>query len=399
MATNIYNFSSDDIKMRYLEPSLTEGINSKFDVLVPKGIYRGFRIIEGLTSLTVRISTDDIHNDSIANVKSTDNYSISVKKYATFTVDLAAFAGTDVVVGIVGTYVVGPTTTSNINIYTTTEYDALSEANKNLIVVLGTVSVPGSGLITSTNISLSRRDSAWASIAREALLPSLIVKNSSFELSPNTSLTGYKLPNWITEIEEGVAEWVTSTTEANSGAKSLSLTVTDFSSSTVAAHLYQYINMPVYVGQYLKLNLYLNVAIAADTAGEVFIEFGDQAGDVLSTDTTILAIDAVTTGFELIDISFIVPANATHIKRIGIHVPYVTYAANGEVFYLDDFDIFSETIDASKLNNFQNKIDSITTSAGLFYDPTSNFSQIGTLIRYDQTLKELIGWYNKRYIY
>jgi len=194
MATNIYNFSSDDIKMRYLEPSLTEGINSKFDVLVPKGIYRGFRIIEGLTSLTVRISTDDIHNDSIANVKSTDNYSISVKKYATFTVDLAAFAGTDVVVGIVGTYVVGPTTTSNINIYTTTEYDALSEANKNLIVVLGTVSVPGSGLITSTNISLSRRDSAWASIAREALLPSLIAIPPSILKLYNFVVPAFTLP-------------------------------------------------------------------------------------------------------------------------------------------------------------------------------------------------------------
>lgn len=393
MATTVFNFSNDNLKIRHREPLLTEGLNRKFLGVVPSGVYRGFRLTTSATPLAVDIAIDSVFSDNIAVITTSNGYSISVRKTSGFTVSLATSASSTVVIGITGTYTTSAPTTGQIKTYTTSEYEALSDANKALIVVLGTVIVPGSGTISSDSITHDRRNSAWERMAREANVPALLTKNASFELGEAGATGTFVVPFWENEITAGSATWRLTTTLANTGAKSIELNVAS-TAAPITGKLYQRFNTPVVTGQLLKVQLYLNILASATSgasSGQIFVEWGDSTGSVLSTSTGTLGIEGSAAGFTKVDHVFSVPTNATQVKRVGIVLTTVTYAATGVKFRVDDFNSFLETIDSKGIDASQTQISGIAAFPLLLADPTLDFTSISALLRYDGTENEVIG--------
>ena len=395
MATSVYNFANDDLLMRWQQPFLTQGLNQKANIVIPSGVYRGFRIIPSATAMCIDIQGDPIYSDNICVINTVDGYSITVKKTTGLSaISLSASASSTVVVGIVGFYDVGATTTGNIKTYSESEYVALSAANKAEIVVLGTVVVPSSGTIPTANITPSRRNSAWSRIAREANLPSSLIRNGGFEITGASNSGQYSIPYWEQNMPSN-ANWISSIVSSNTGAKSLELNVLD--TNSITGELYQNINTPVVSGQFLKVQCYLRVITASLSSASsvlLFVEWGSNTGAVAATSTSALGVNATNGVFTLVDVTFEAPVSATHIKRIGIKIvsaSYATATTSSVKFRIDDFSSFLETIDEKSIDSFETKISEMIASPLLIKDPAALFSEISTLIRYSNATTEVIG--------
>lgn len=393
--TTVFNFSNSDIKIRYKEPFLSEGLNSKLNIALPSGVYRGFRLDTNGSALTVTISGDPVYSDCIAVIETSNAYSLTVKRTSGFSLSLATVAlGTIAVIAITGVYSTGVTTTASIKAYGLSDYNALTDAQKAALVVLGTVTLPGSvTTIPAANITHARRNSAWERVAREAYLPSLLMRNPGFEYGPITSTGKFIIPFWENEVTTSNADFRLSTTESNAGEKCVEFNVTN-SAASISGSLYQFLNVPVIEDQLVKIQLYLKVLTAStslDSAGNIFIEWGDSTGAVLSTSTNTLGIAGTPGSFTKVDATFVVPTNAAHIRRIGISLTAATYAATGIKFRIDDFNAFLEAIDATRLTQFESQVSQQLAAPLIIRDPDSIFTDEAVLLRYDSSETSLVG--------
>lgn len=58
MPTLLDTFTDSELKMRYREPFLTEGLNAKLAVNTPRGTYRGFTIGTNGSNNTITINEE-----------------------------------------------------------------------------------------------------------------------------------------------------------------------------------------------------------------------------------------------------------------------------------------------------------------------------------------------------
>lgn len=200
--------SPDALKMRWLEPYVTSGLNTKNIANHPKGVLAGFRIAPS-AGFVVTVQLDPVLNLSVANVLETTGglFSVTVVQNTPTNIDLTAQANSTVFIALDVQYVVGANTTGQFKVV-----DAAELLSNLDLVVLAKVNVPNIGPITTAHINMGYRMSAGDITPQEAFQASNLVANPSFETN---SITGW--------LNNGFDTAAASTDTAHTGTYSLKL--------------------------------------------------------------------------------------------------------------------------------------------------------------------------------
>lgn len=161
MSTSIQSVSLTKVSLAYGQQYTSQGLNQHLGISRPRGVVRGFNPTPGGSALTLTLKVDELTLDSAVVLKA---QSASVKEALAYheeadvTLNLTAFAGTTVYVGVKGTYTTGAATTVEWRAYSTTEYN---NGTAKEAVIMCKVVVPGSGTIATSAIDTSVRDEQW----------------------------------------------------------------------------------------------------------------------------------------------------------------------------------------------------------------------------------------------
>lgn len=175
--TIVQSFSDTAVKIRFGETYVSDGLNAKMAGVVPRGIYRGFQLVPSVAPLTVQLDPDSalLH---LAVYETLTGRSLTLRvSGGSIPISLGAFAGTRVYIAVFAEYAVGSPTTAELRVYSVADYNGAAE--KDELVVLGVVDVPGAGVIPSSAVVLSERTLPWTG---SALRPwKQVVRNGGFE--------------------------------------------------------------------------------------------------------------------------------------------------------------------------------------------------------------------------
>lgn len=289
MPTSAYLFAGNEVSVRFQEQALTQAIDRKSALVVPRGVHKGFILGTSLTNLHVAVNgyADPtlgagapqeesaavilVQSQTGATTAPSNDLALSLRTYNTaIDVDLSGFTSTQVVVGLYGYYVAnsitGPSTYADIRVYTQAQYLALNKQDAQTFVPLGSVAVPASGAIGLSSITPLYRMEAWGNAGSGAVRWSKVTRNGGFEGSPTGDYIGgaigkYEIPFWelarssgstISWSRQGALSLDTDTTQALVGATSLAVyswTGNDFFFGTAT----QWVNVPVASRQQVRV--------------------------------------------------------------------------------------------------------------------------------------------------
>ena len=332
MPTTHLTFNPAEVRMRYKEPYLTEGLNAKLAVVQPAGIYRGFRLAGTGTNGELQIVADGDASDHVAVYRTSTGLALTLRRTSSFLVDLSALAGTTVVVAIYATYAVGSTTTAVLRTYTVSEYLAAPELPE--LVVLGVVTVP-SGAPIST-FTYQYRTIAALKAAPGAVPVQSLLRNTSFEAGIVNDAGLFAAYFWEKRVASGTGEWRVVTTPAPGGVKSLALR---FSAGPLTGTVTQAVNCPVVAGQILRLTWKLRVDDPLLSGSMTLAyDFLDASGTVTGSVSETLAVGSSTSSaFVSYERSRVVPSGVTHLRNVTLTATNVVFTLTAtNVVFLDD---------------------------------------------------------------
>lgn len=389
MPTTLTSFADSEIRMRYREPFLTEGLDLKLAVNTPPGIYRGFRLSTEASALTISVVSDAVFSDHSAVYQSATGHSLSIRRVGgLFTLDLSAYASKTVVIAIYCTYVLGSPTVGDLRAYELAPTDEFTlAAERPELVVLGTVVVPGAGLIPAANITHARRVSAWGTVAPEATPWQPVIKNGGFEYADNGQSYRHAIADWeVITSTNGTWRAYDSGFGPYSGGKSLQLTLT---SSPVTALLTQRLGFACPEGRLVRVSTWVRAIIAPTLSANVNVVFNwaDTTGvPFASTSVPLVAVGGTDAGYRNVDSIVAAPATTAFLHSVDIFANAQTYGATGIALLVDDFQVFVESggpID-TRPDDMRNGVPRVTSL--IVDDPaTLDPSQIAALVRFDKS--------------
>jgi hypothetical protein len=360
-----FNPGGGEVKMRYQEPYVTEGLNAKFARIVPRGTHRGFRLSTNAGALTVTISADTTTLDHVAQYLTTDGHALTIRRTGgDFAVTLPA--NNTYVIAIYATYVVGSATTAVLNAYTLTEYNALTLSQQQELVILGTVVSPVAGVIPAANITHFRRSWAYLDVGQDAVPFLPLLTDPGFELSGlPSSLNVSGIPGiWTYTDSSGGPPSLNGkyTTTDPTGENQFTLTST--APGTFTATLAQDTNyLPVQVGQTIRAILSIK-NLSIPTSGTITVQpvYLDQTfTPVTCPDIYSISLAGVDATYRTIDTTFQVPANALYVSQMLLSVTAVAWTIGADVFRLNAFQALLETGGPSNAANGRSRIESART--------------------------------------
>lgn len=380
MPTTLLDFISDGsskVNMKWKEQYVSEGLNRKMAISVPWGVYRGFRLTTNGAALTVGIQADTSGLDHVAVYQTSGGFSLEIRRTGgDFSLDLSAYASQVVILALYATYLVGSATTAILRAYTQAEFDVAVE--KDELVVLGRVTVPASGVIAADSITHDLRRMAWQKKAPESVTWAPIVRNGGFEWTTTTT-EEYGAAFWRKVTAVG-STWMGSATDPHSGKYCILFT---YAGAAETGWLEQEVNIPVTAGQKIRVQLFKKMLQAA-TGGSLnlWLQYVDQTGTPIGSspypiDTT---VDA---SYEEIDKIFTVPISAVHLRRVGLYVDAITFAASSAAFRVDDFQVWVEPTAESPYLQNERKGDEILTGLRL-RDQEGNNTALEALLTMDK---------------
>jgi hypothetical protein len=196
--TTLNSFIASEFRMGFREKFVTEGLNQKMAAVMPPGVYRGFKLGPTATVNAVSIDPDPSALDNIALFETATGFSLTLTKQGSYEVDVSSFvdAGNEVevVIAILGTYVIGDVTTAVVKGYELSPIDEYTaDPDVNELVVLGTVIIPTNSVaaIPAANITSDKRTMAWRNTAPEAIIWQPVIKNAHFEYGRDEAGGGY----------------------------------------------------------------------------------------------------------------------------------------------------------------------------------------------------------------
>lgn len=159
MATLIADLGVGNVKLRYKEEFVSEGVNEKLWGVLRRGIMRGFDIAPA-GGLTVSLEVNPDVSDSLAVIEDSTGRQFRVRLTGSSGVaDLAAYAAGDVVVLVLEVvYAVGGATEFRLDAHLEAAYNALPD--REFKCVVGEVTIPVGGVIASADISYRYRSYA-----------------------------------------------------------------------------------------------------------------------------------------------------------------------------------------------------------------------------------------------
>lgn len=381
--------SNSVVKVRWKEPYASEGLNRKMAVVVPAGVYRGLNLGVSASNLSIELSADAV-GDHVAVQESSNGFSTTYADDTSgaITLDLSGFATNDVVVVCLTVgYAVGSTTTAEFRGYELSEYEALGQAARDSLVVLGTVLRPAAGIIPIANITHDRRTLPFLRRTDEATPWNPLLRNGGFELGHTNATYPNASPFWTT-YNGGNANFTIRpvSTEAHSGAKSLELTTSV--AGAVTATIWQDLYMPVTPGRFIMGRLYKKAIQAATlSSGRIRFIFGDLNGTNDVQEDLVFAVDAVDGAFVEFSGIIKVPITARVLKGVYIVIAG-TYAGTGPCIRIDGVQAWAQ-VDAS---NWADVLDARTNEGAfsrLMLGQANSFSTNSAKLSFSGTILEI----------
>lgn len=331
MSTSIASFADSEIRMRYREPYATQGLNAKFAVNTPRGVYRGFRLGPHAAVDTVTVEADPTHSDHAGVYETLDGFSMMLRRvgggFSLSLVSLVDPSEKEWVICIYADYAVGSATIAEIRAYEFSPTDEFTPAPEHdELIVLGTVTIPAAGgiIIPTDNINSDRRTSAYEAKATEAISWRPVLRNPGFEQGE----TGIVFSSGDLDIEgwsllASTLTYKFATTDVGEGSKSLQINkVTGSYSGEV---LYQEVGMQVVEGQRARVRLLkkslADAAPGGTTSVEVFVRWFDDSWTLLS-DTVLPNVDlnnvAGDAAYVAFDKTVTAPSGANALHGVGV---------------------------------------------------------------------------------
>lgn len=328
--------SNATVKVRWKEPYASEGLNRKMAVVVPAGVYRGLKLGVSASNLSVDLLADSA-GDHVAVQESSTGFQTTYvdDSSGTITLPLTGFTTNDVVViCLVVGYAVGATTTAEFRGYELSEFEALTDAVKSALVVLGTVLRPAAGIIPAVNITHDRRTLPFLRRTDESTPWNPLIRNGGFELGATNATNAGASPFWTTYATSANFTIRPVVTEAHSGAKSLEMTTS--AAGVVTATIWQDLFVPVTPGRFIMGRLYKKAIQAATlSSGRIRFTFGDQDGLNDVNEDLLFDVSAIDGSFEEFSGIVKIPAAARVLKGVFVVIAG-TYAGAGPCIRIDD---------------------------------------------------------------
>jgi hypothetical protein len=360
----------DNVKMKWREQYVSEGLNRKIAPTQPPGIYQGLKIVEN-TGLPrqIEIAPDADTNFHMAVYQSTTGYSLTYWDQAGTSIILNLIdidlSNQETIIGLEMDYTIGVDTTAVWMAFPVADWDALPAARRDEIIVLGTVQVPSSmaANIVTADISYERTTWAWRGLSKGSIPWSPLLRNGDFEQAE----TGNEENTWYWEHRQGQYQMTlhTSATDPYSGAHCLELDY-QIQDDTVDGRIRQNVSVPVVPGQLIMVRVRKKVLIANTQGPEVYLEFLGTTGS-LSTFMTIEIgpSDAIDASYQEFVETFEVPAGAYAIRSIqlGLDDKYQSSGTTGVHVRIDDVQVYLETL--GERNDLQHGVSGDLEVAGI----------------------------------
>ena len=367
---SVLNAAIGEIKVRYQEPYVTEGLNAKMVGVVPRGTYRGFRLTTNGSALTVTIAADPDAGDHVAHFTTgstdTGRHALTIRRTGgDFAVVLPP--STEWVIAISSNYVIGAPTTGEIKAYTVAEWTSARVTDG--LVVLGTVTTPVSGVIPAANISHVRRDhnwldqssdtqgwqplhvdlgaivseSNWGPVVDGVLNPAFVDTTGIYTQifgwvlkSSNTARLGFRIDS------TGTLLTATDSLSPNS------IVVTYVANLGVAdASIHQALNAPVVPGQLVRARFryrHLRPATSVAMNTELVFNFANFGGVFHSAQVFPVTTSGGGSYLDLVDQEVKVPAGAAYLSNVQVRVVGVDYQGPqpGDAWGVANFQVWLE---------------------------------------------------------
>lgn len=394
MPTTVSSFLNDEIRMRYQEQYVTQGLNRQISYVLPAGIYRGFEIQPTANPLEVEVIGDATTSDSIALYTTEDDFALHLRRNSALAfgaVDLTAYASRTVVLAIFCEYVASPltSTAAELRIYEldpTDEYTGATEVGE--LLVLGTITVPAAGVIPSSAISNDRRDLAWQALSKDAVPWTPLIRNGGFELADNAAQYAFAIPHWELSQNANVTIDADSTQPGATGDRPLVIRQDVNVAGTAYARQYVGIDCASDALFYFQLSLRTLLA-STSGVGSIRLVFEFLASDGSGGNTVSYSFDtsAVDGAYRVIEGT--IPAQATHLDYIEIRANNLQSTGTGAAVLVDDFQVYHQRKGALSRNEDRALRHAVTARVLQFQEPAS---EVGTdwgdqpQLRYDSSV-------------
>lgn len=348
MPTSLQSLADSEIDVRYKEPFLTASLNTKVGGgVVPVGCYRGFNLKTNVAALTITVEAA-ASGDHTAVVESAAGAALTVRRLTgDFSLSLAAFAGSTVVLAVYANYTFGSTTVGDIRAYTVAEYDALlSYAD---LCFLGTVVVPGAGVIPAANISENRRTRSTDSVERRIGTP--LLHNSQFARGDVASAYARNAFPWQWGSAAPASSWIQPVLSGSALEDSdKALSVQTVPTTIAILLLTQYCTTPVnqdYTGGVeIKFTAEVFEALTGGLAG-LYVNWRQRDGAPGSAPVTDLTPLLSVVGTDTLRVFVPAPTATDYsIHSIQILLFGATFTGSGTVFQILDFQATAYSRDA-----------------------------------------------------
>jgi hypothetical protein len=343
MPITLSNIPNTAIKLRWKEPYASAALNKKVAAIVPAGIYRGLRLEESATDLSVDVVEDVDNGDHVAVYESIDGFSTTYRDDTSgrITLDLSSFSsGVTVILSLFVEYALFAETTADLRGYTQAEFDALSSAERAEAVVIGTVLRSASGVIPSANITHDGRKIPFLNRSNESVPWNPMIRNGGFELGDTGDTYVHASPFWEASAPDADRTVGPVDVDASSGDKCLE--VEALAAGTINVSTKQTLYMPVVPGRQIRIRLYKKaVQAATGSLGTVRLSFEDKDR---ANDTNVdlnFDIDAIDGDFVRFDGVIIIPADMAVVKTFEVIVSG-TYGSAGPCIRFDDVQVWCE---------------------------------------------------------
>ena len=372
--STITTLSAGASSVNWRAPFLTASLNTHMAVNTPPGVYRGLNVrADSGTALGVILYADSAHTDHYLFYQS-GSYGLGVWiTGSNISLDLTPYAGMTIALAVYVTYVPGATTTAQIRAYQLSPSDELAAAaERSELVILGTVVVPASGIIPSSNVTAARRTSAWASVAAEAAPWASLLRNGGFEWRDATA-SRWSINSWE---DDGGASWGAGT--AHTGSRGLGLIGTGAPQTGL---LSQYLFVPVFqdaypLGPRFLVSFWVKVAQVSTAGSLAFVlEFADLNNTNPATVTVPIATGSTDSDWRKVETIVSAPSSARFLRRAGFKATGINFGASSLGVSLDDVQLFADRDGALAPSWEQERqMGPLRVSPLVFGDPAASFS-------------------------
>jgi hypothetical protein len=199
MSTTLSTPSNTLAKIRFQEQYVSEGLNKKFNGVIPRGVIRGGLLVSAGAGFNVRVDADPVEGDSVYSYIDANGHQLTFRQVGNVTLDLTTLANTNVFIAAFIDYTTSAATVVEWRAYSEAEILTAPVAEAPYVIIVGKVSVPAAGPIPASDITPVERREAWDALSRSMVGWHQIVENGRFDLA----LTG----DIITGTAEHIVGW------------------------------------------------------------------------------------------------------------------------------------------------------------------------------------------------